>query len=478
MQQGKVSPVSWSSQTVFILAAIGSAVGLGNIWKFPYITGENGGGAFVLVYLAAIVLIGLPILLAELILGRSAKANPVQGMGYLAAQFKASRWWWLLGLNGVLAGALILSFYTVIAGWAVAYFVSSAQGAFINISSSEVGAHFDKLLLNPWELLLWHTIFSLVTIFIVARGIRSGIEKAISWMMPGLFLILLVLLGYATTTGAFGQSFHFLFNPDFAKLSWQGVLVAIGHAFFTLSIGMSAMMVYGSYLDEKASLVKAAIWIAIADTVIAIMAALVIFSIVFANSLEPAVGPGLLFQTLPVAFGQMWGGWLFGTLFFALVIIAALSSAISLIEPALSWLEQRWQIRRAPAAWALGGLIWLIGIASVLSFNHWKSFSLLGDRNIFDTLDFITTNIMLPLGGLMMSLFVAWVMDKETRRSQLNLNSTFERALVFDLKWIAPVAIALVFAVNLLSAPTSYLLVFGFVLLYGVYIWISHYPKD
>ncbi|CAN8141471.1 Transporter [uncultured Thiomicrorhabdus sp.] len=473
MGQLKLSRESWSSQTVFILAAIGSAVGLGNLWKFPYITGENGGGAFVLVYLACILLIGLPVLLSELILGRAGQANPVQAMANLAKTHNATRLWWLLGLNGVLAGALILSFYSVIAGWAVAYFISSVQGDFINMSAEQAGVSFNAMLTNPWELLLWHTIAAVLTIMIVSKGIRSGIEKAINFMMPGLFLILLVLLGYATTTGSFGQSFAFLFNPDFSKLSWQAVLIAMGHAFFTLSIGMSAMMVYGSYLDNKQSIVKAGIWIAFADTLIALLAGLVIFSIVFANGLEPGAGPGLLFQTLPVAFGQMWGGWFFGTLFFALVIMAALSSAISLIEPALSWLQQNWGIARAKAAWSLGVIIWLLGIGTVLSFSSWENVYFLGERTLFDTLDFITTNIMLPLGGLLMSVFVAWVMSAELRDQQLQLSPLWLKLFLFDLKWIAPVAIMIVFASNLVESNSTYLLIALTLLIYVFYIWNS-----
>lgn len=470
MGQLKLSRESWSSQTVFILAAVGSAVGLGNIWKFPYITGENGGGAFVLVYLACIVLIGLPVLLSEFLMGRAGQANPIQTMATLAKQHKATRLWWLLGFNGVLAGALILSFYTVIAGWAVAYFVSSVQGDFIQISADQVGEHFGSLLANPWELMLWHTVVTLLTIMIVSRGIRSGIEKAISFMMPGLLLILLVLLGYATTTGAFGQSFSFLFNPDFSKLSWEAVLVAMGHAFFTLSIGMGTMMVYGSYLNQQESIVKAGVWIAFADTVVALLAGLVIFSIVFANGLEPGAGPGLLFQTLPVAFGQMWGGWFFGTLFFALVILAALSSAISLMEPALSWLEQNWAIARSKAAWGLGSIIWVIGIGTVLSFNHWEDIHFIGDRTIFDSLDFITSSIMLPLGGLLISVFVAWVMSNEAKQEQLRLSPVWYKWFILDLKWIAPVAIIVVFASNLVSANSTYLLIAFTLALYAGYI--------
>ncbi|QKI89269.1 sodium-dependent transporter [Thiomicrorhabdus xiamenensis] len=471
MGQLNLSKESWSSQTVFILAAVGSAVGLGNLWKFPYITGENGGGAFVLVYLICILLIGVPVLIAEFLLGRSGGANPLQTMANLTRRHKASKLWWLLGLNGVLAGVLILSFYTVIAGWGVAYFISSLQGSFDQISSDAVGAHFSGLLQSPYELLFWHTVVSIATVMIASRGVRSGIEKAINFMMPGLLIILLILLGYATTTGAFGQSFSFLFSPDFSKLSWEAVLIAMGHAFFTLSIGMAAMMVYGSYLGEKQSIIKAGLWIAAADTLIALLAGLVIFSIVFANGMEPGSGPGLLFQTLPVAFGQMWGGVFFGTLFFALVVMAALSSAISLIEPALSWMEQSWGMKRSKAAWLLGSVIWFIGIGTVFSFNRWEDFDVLGGRNIFETLDFITTNIMLPLGGMLMCVFVAWVMNDQVREDQLKLAPLWMKLLVFDLKWIAPVAVMVVFASNLVAADSTVIMVGITLMLYSAYIW-------
>lgn len=471
MSQLKLSKDSWSSQTVFIMAAIGSAVGLGNIWKFPYITGENGGGAFVLVYLACILLIGLPVLMSEIALGRSGKANPIQGMANLARENGASKLWVLLGFNGVLAGALILSFYTVIAGWAFAYFFQSLVGAFDSITAVEVGVHFDGLLANPYELIFWHTVVTIVTIAIVSRGVKSGLEKAISFMMPGLLFILLILLGYSTTTGSFGESFAFLFSADFSKLSWQSVLVAMGHAFFTLSIGLGTMMVYGSYLSKEYSIVKASLWIAFADTAVALLAGLVIFSIVFANGLEASSGPGLLFQTLPIAFGQMTAGWFFGTLFFALVVMAALSSAISLIEPVVSWFDQNWGIKRVKAAWILGFVIWFVGLGTVLSFNEWQDVHFLGERTFFDSLDFITTNIMLPLGGLLMTVFVAWVMHSKEREDQIELSSNWMTLFLFVLKWISPVAVIVVFASNLVAVDNVIVMIAIALLVYLLYAW-------
>ena len=471
MGQLTLSKDSWSSQTVFIMAAVGSAVGLGNLWKFPYITGENGGGAFVLVYLACILLIGIPVLLSELALGRAGKANPVQAMANVSRENGGSRWWSLLGLNGVLAGALILSFYTVIAGWGLAYFIESVRGSFIGINAEQVGVHFSGLLANPIELLFWHTVVSVFTVIIVAKGIKSGIEKAINFMMPGLLLILFVLLGYATTTGSFGTSFSFLFSPDFSKLTWGSVLTAMGHAFFTLSIGLGTMMVYGSYISKKYSIVKAGLWIAFADTLVALLAGLVIFSIVFANGLEPGSGPGLLFQTLPVAFGDMTGGWFFGTLFFALVVMAALSSSISLIEPAVSWFDQNWGIKRKNAAWILGALIWFVGIGTVLSFNEWSDIHFLGERNFFESLDFLTANIMLPLGGLLMAVFAAWVLSEDARQEQLPMSEWMMNKFVLVLKWVAPIAVMVVFASNLVSGEDLMPMILATFAVYAIYVW-------
>ena len=444
------SPTIWSSQTAFILAAVGSAVGLGNLWKFPYITGENGGGAFVLVYLACVLLIGLPVLMAEIGLGRRGAASPPEAMRKLAKDNGASKLWWLLGLNGILAGVLILSFYTVIAGWAGAYFYDSFIGELNNINAKQAGEHFDALIANPMHLLFWHTILMVATIIVVSKGLKSGIEKAITYMMPALLVLLLILLGYAMTTSGFGQSVSFLFNPDFSKLTWNSVLIAMGHAFFTLSIGLGTMMVYGSYLSKKHSIVKASIWIAFADTLVALIAGMVIFSIVFSNGLEAGSGPGLLFQTLPVAFGQMTGGWFFGTLFFGLVVIAAFSSAISLIEPAISWVIDRWKMTRTGASWLVGFLTWLVGVGTVLSFSDWSEVYFLTDKNFFDTLDYITTNIMLPLGGLFIAVFFGWILTKEQIKNELNLQASSLALFLNILKYITPIAVSIVFVSNLI----------------------------
>ena len=387
----------WSSRWVFMLAATGSAVGLGNIWKFPYITGENGGGAFVLVYLLCIVVVGIPVMMSEIMLGRRGRQSPINTMRTLAREERRNGLWQLLGFSGVLTGFLILSFYSVIAGWALSYVVQAVSGVFSGVTAEKSGELFGELVSNPGIQLFWHTMFMGMTMFVVARGVKEGLEKAVRLLMPALFVLLLILVGYAMSSSGFAQGFHFLFDPDFSKITTDGVLTALGHAFFTLSLGMGAIMIYGSYLPENVSITKATFIIAIADTVVALLAGMAIFPIVFASSLEPAAGPGLIFQTLPVAFGAMPGGLFFGTMFFVLLVFAAWSSAISIIEPVVAWLVESRGMSRRRGALVAGVITWALGIATILSFNLWSELKWL-DKTIFDLLDYLTANIMLPLG--------------------------------------------------------------------------------
>ncbi len=434
----------WSSRWVFILAATGSAVGLGNIWKFPYITGEHGGGAFVLIYLLCVALVGLPVMMAEILLGRRGRQSPMNTMRLLAEEAGASPRWAWVGWCGVLAGFLILSYYSVIAGWALAYVVRMASGIFIGADGQLAQAVFERFLADPEAVLGWHTLFMVMTMVVVARGVRGGLEQAVRLLMPALFLLLLLLVGYAMTTGAFDQGLRFLFNPDFSRLDPAAVLVAMGHAFFTLSLGMGAIMIYGSYMPQRASIAGASLAIAVADTLVALLAGMAIFPVVYANGLEPGAGPGLLFQTLPVAFGQMPAGVLFGTLFFVLVVFAAWTSAISLIEPAVTWLVENRGVRRLTACLWAGVATWLLGIGTVLSFNLWKEFTLFG-LNFFGLLDFLTANLMLPLGGLAIALFVGWVMRERDVAEELALKGGLYRLWRWVLRYVTPVAVGIVF---------------------------------
>ncbi|GAB5477557.1 MAG: sodium-dependent transporter [Marinobacter nauticus] len=446
----------WSSRLAFILAATGSAVGLGNIWKFPYVTGENGGGAFVLVYLLCIAIIGIPIMMAEVMIGRRGGHSPVYSIKAIAQRDGLNPAWKLVGAVGILAGFLILSFYSVIGGWAISYVGTTASGQLSGQTADAVGAIFSGLLSNPGTLLLWHTVFMALVMLVVAKGVRSGLERAVSILMPALFVLLLIVVGYAMTTGHFGQAAAFLFQPDFSKLTTSGVLVALGHAFFTLSLGMAVMMAYGSYLPKNISIAKTSITVSVIDTGVALLAGLAIFPIVFANGLEPGAGPGLIFQTLPLAFGQMPMGSLFGTLFFVLLIFAAWTSGISLLEPIVEWLEEQKGMNRTVSTLGAGVVCWALGIASILSLNLWADFAPLGfipmleGKTIFDLLDFFTANILLPLGGLLVALMAGWVMSKPAMEKELALSPGTFNLWFVTVRFITPIAVGVVFIYNLM----------------------------
>ena len=438
----------WTSRTVFILAATGSAVGLGNIWKFPYITGENGGGTFVLVYLLCIALIGIPIMMAEIMIGRRGRQSPINTMRALAKEEQRNPNWVWLGWMGVIAGFLILSYYSVIAGWAMSYVFRTGSGMFLGVTADGANSIFTDLVSDPERLLAWHTIFMVMTMVVVARGVKNGIEKAVTYLMPLLFGLLILIVIYAMTTGYFMQGINFLFTPG--TIDGKGILIAMGHAFFTLSLGMGAIMVYGSYLSSEYSITQAAIWIALADTVVALLAGLAIFPIVFANGLQPGAGPGLIFQTLPIAFGHMQGGTLVGVVFFTLLVFAAWTSAISLIEPAVAYLVENKGLGRIYAAVWIGGFTWLVGLGTVFSFNIWKDKTLsvpylFDNLTFFDTLDYLTANIMLPLGGLFIAIFAAWVMRQQSAKDELATYPFIYKLWRVLVRYVTPLAVIVVF---------------------------------
>jgi len=435
----------WSSRFAFILAATGSAVGLGNIWKFPYITGENGGGAFVIVYLLCVLLIGIPIMMAETMLGRRSRQNPINTMITLADEAGADKNWHYLGWMGVAAGFLILSYYSVIAGWASAYVLKAFTGSFFGADAAAIKMIFDDFVASPVKLLFWHSLFMLATMLIVVRGVNTGLEKAVRFLMPSLFVLLILMVAYAMTTDSYDQGVKFLFTPDFSKLTGNGVLTAMGHAFFTLSLGMGAIMVYGSYLPKDVSISKTVFLIAGTDTVVALLAGIAIFPIVFASGLEPAAGPGLIFQTLPIAFGNMTGGWFFGILFFVMLVFAALSSSISLIEPAVAWLVENKDMSREQACIWSGSITWLLGFGTIFSFNVWSEFKIF-DRTIFQLLDYLTANLMLPIGGFCIAVFAGWIMKQQHTEHELDMpNPLSYQAWQILIRYVAPAAVFLVF---------------------------------
>jgi neurotransmitter:Na+ symporter, NSS family len=444
----------WTSRWVFILAATGSAVGLGNIWKFPYITGQYGGGAFVLMYLLIILLVGIPVMVAEVMMGRRGGMSPINSMKKLAGQAEVTSRWKGLGYLGALSGFLILTFYSVIAGWSL-YYIFAMPSLLAGADAARVGEVFAGLLASPGTMLLCHTLFMVLTAVVVIQGVNRGLQRAALVLMPALFVMLLVLLGYALSSGGFDQALVFLFDFDFSKLGSEAVLVAMGHSFFSLSLGLGAIMAYGAYMPREVvsgrgvkkpvSIGSTVLTIALLDTVVALVAGLCIFPVVFANGLEPGAGPGLLFQTLPLAFAQMPAGLWFGTLFFVLVLFAAWTSSISLLEPLVAWrVEAGWS--RLKATLVLASAAWLIGIGSVLSFNLWSGHTLFG-KTVFGSLDFLTTNIMLPLGGLLIAVFAGWVMKDPHVRKELNMkNFRVYLGWRVAIRIIAPLAILAVFA--------------------------------
>ncbi len=445
----------WSSRWAFILAATGSAVGLGNIWRFPYLTGENGGGAFVLVYLACVILVGIPIMMAEILLGRRGRQSPINTMGTLAEEEGLSRHWHLLGWMGVIAGFIILSYYSVIAGWTLAYIFRTGSGLFVDADATLTKQIFTEFISDPKKLLAWHTSFILITVIVVSRGVKNGLEQAVKFLMPALFILLLIMVGYAMSTEKFVEGISYLFVPDFEALAEKNFfsdifLPALGQAFFSLSIGMGAIMIYGSYLSQKSSITFNCFTIAIADTSVALLAGIAIFPIVFTYGLEPAGGPGLIFISLPIAFGQMPFGTFFGTLFFILLLFAAWTSAISLLEPAVTWLVENRNMTRLKAT-ALSGIIaWALGLVTVLSFNLWAfSFPFAGvikENGLFDIFDILTSNIMLPLGGLLVAVFAAWKMSRTSTVEELGLgDSTAYQAWRFAVRYIAPFGVIIIF---------------------------------
>ncbi len=450
MKKNKNFHASWSSRWTFILAAAGSAVGLGNIWKFPYIAGENGGGAFVIVYIFCIVIVALPIMVAEVTLGRMGKKSPVNTIRDLIQSSDAQKSFNIIGWMGVSAGLLILSYYAVIAGWALSYIEHMISGNFHNINAENAGLVFDNLLKDKNELIFWQSLFMLMTVIVVIFGINKGLGLAAQILMPLLFILLIGLLIFGYQQGDLAKAFSFLFGFNFESLSWKAVLVALGHAFFTLSIGMGAMMTYGVYMPEDSRVFSNVLMVGILDTLVALIAGLVIFSIVFVNpGIESSAGPGLMFVSLPVAFGNMLGGLIFGTIFFVLVTLAAWSSSISLIEPAIAYLIESRKCTRLVASLALGFIAWIFGLGSVFSFNIWAEEKIAG-FNFFELIDFITANIMLPLSGLLVAILIGWKIKSKMVEDQLladspKLFSTWKWAI----KFISPIAVIVVLVMGI-----------------------------
>ena len=454
----------WSGHLGFILAAAGSAIGLGNLWKFPYITFENNGGAFVLVYLAAIAVVGIPIMIAEVLIGRKSQRNPVGAFRVLAQGKPGGRAWMGVGFLGVMTGFIILSYYSVIAGWTLRYIVMAVSGELGSLAHhpEALQSFFGEFLSNPYQQILCHSLFMGLTIGVVYFGVGRGIERTAKFLMPILLSILVMLVIYSFWTPGFKQAVSFLFLPNFSELTAGGVLEALGHSFFTLSLGMGTMLTYGSYMRKRDSIPRAALTICVLDTLIAIMACIIMFSIIFSYDFEVTKSSTILFTTVPVVFFQLPGGAVVSALFYLLVAFAALTSTISLLEVVSSYAidELGWGRRRATLT--TGSAILVFGILSAVSLGGNAALSNINfigrpsTGGVFGTLDYMASNWFLPVGGLLIALFVGWILTTgETRKELEEGHGPMARlypAWLFLIRFVAPAAVAAIIVSVLLGA--------------------------
>jgi len=453
---GAAADRKWSSHLAFLAAAIGSAVGISNVWKFTYVAGENGGGAFVLVYVGAVAFVALPALIAEFLVGRRGGASVVKSMENLAAGDGISPTWRYYGQMAALGAFIALSFYAVIAGWTVDYFYHAARGGFRGITAEGSAAALEALMSNPGRMVVSQLVFLGLTAFTVAAGVRKGLERVLRLLTPALFAILFVLLVYAIFAGDFAAGARFLFMPDFSRLNAHTVLMAVGQAFFSLGIGLGVLLTIGAYMDQKSSIVRASVVVAAADAGVALLAGLAIFPIVFAHGLSPAEGPGLIFATLPVAFGQMPGGTVLGPLFFVLMAVAALTSAITILETVVATIEDYSGASRHKIVLWVTALLFVAGLGTVFSFSTLADFHPLGfipafeNRNIFQSLDYIVSNFMMPAGGVLIAMLAGWGLSRQVTRNELGAaDSTLFGAWRLLVRVLVPAAISWVFVASL-----------------------------
>ena len=438
---------NFGSKLGVILASAGSAVGLGNIWRFPYETGNHGGAAFILIYLGCILLLGLPIMIAEFLIGRHSQANTARAYQILAP---GTQWRWV-GRMGVLAGFLILGYYSVVAGWTLEYIFEAVS--FAGKTPAEFISSFQSFSSNPWRPALWLTLFLLATHFIIVKGVEKGIEKSSKIMMPTLFIIILILVGCSVTLPGAGKGIEFLLKPDFSKVDGNVFLGAMGQAFFSLSLGMGCLCTYASYFSKNTNLTRTAFSVGIIDTFVAVLAGFIIFPAAFSVGIQPDAGPSLIFITLPNVFQQAFSGipilaYIFSVMFYVLLALAALTSTISLHEVVTAYLHEEFNFTRGKAARLVTTGCILLGILCSLSLGVTKEFTIFG-LGMFDLFDFVTAKLMLPLGGLLISIFTGWYLDKKLVWSEITNNGTLKvptyKLIIFILKYVAPIAISVIF---------------------------------
>jgi NSS family neurotransmitter:Na+ symporter len=443
---------AWSSNLSVYLCTAGASVGLGSIWRFPYLAGTGGGSAFILIFILACVLVATPLLAAEFALGRQSRLSPPDAAGAVAG----NRRWNAIGILGTLAAYLIFSYYTVIAGWVLAYAWKCAIGLLADAGPQHVAGLWAEFQARPLEVECWHAMFVALVVVISARGLQGGIEPANKIRAPALLVLLLILVGYALSTGDVRRGLTFAFKPDFSAVNAQVVLSAIGQAFYATGVGQAMMIAFGAYIERGTSLVRTSLVITGSILAVSLLATMMIFPLVFGYGMNPAQGPALVFDVLPRVFTEMPGGRLVGSLFFLLLVLAATTPSIALLEPVAAWVMARFGLSRAAAVWAIGISSWVLGIGSVLSFNLWAGWFPLGfipvfaHKTVFDLLDYVSSNIMMPVGALLTSILVGWRVSSAFERDELAETTPIARiACVWLLRYVCPLAILAVFIATL-----------------------------
>ena len=442
---------AWTSRFAFLMASIGFAVGLGNIWRFPYVTGENGGGAFVLVYLLCAFAIGVPILMAELLVGRRGKMSPPNSMRNVAIESGGGKQWQFVGLMNLLAAFLIMVTYCVVAGWVLEYLFKALVTGFSGVDGEMASQAFDNMLGDARGMLFWTLLSLVLTGSIIYAGVQDGIERAVKVLMPALFTLMVTLVIYNMVVGGFGEAIEYMFSADFSKITGTVMLAAIGQAFFSIGVAMGGMMTFGAYLPKSISIPRSVVIIIVADTLVALMAGLVIFPAVFNNGLDPAGGPGLIFKILPVAFAQMPGGHVVSVLFFLLLSVAAITSMVGLTEPLAHWLEEHQGASRHKSTLLVLGSISVLSVISILGYNYLAAFNL-GGKDINGVVDYFSNQILLPVGGLLIAIFAGWFVDRHVSLEELDMeDNTLFKLWYLLIRFVVPPAVFVVFVLGVSS---------------------------
>lgn len=439
----------WSSRFAFVMASVGFAVGLGNIWRFPYVTGENGGSAFVVIYLACAVAIGIPCLIAELMIGRRGQMSPPSSMARVAKESGKSSLWSGVGGLGVLTAFTISVTYAVVVGWVLAYLFKAVMTGFNGVDATVAATEFDTLLASSGGMLFWTLVGNVLVGAIIFAGVKDGIERAVSIMMPLMFALLVGLGIYNIYAGGFTETLEWLFTPDFSKVGPDTLLAAVGQAFFSIGVGMGGMMTYGSYLPRSFSIAGAATVVVFADTLVALLAGFVVFPAVFNYGLDIGSGAGLIFQTLPVAFAQMPGGHIFAVLFFVMLTVAGVTSMVGLLESVTSWIDGRFNINRHVGAAVVVGVSTLCSVASVLSYNIWADIGIAG-MNFNEFTEFLYAQLFLPAGGLLIALFAGWFMLREHSSDEIATSPGMYQSWRLLIRFVAVPAIAVILVTGLM----------------------------